>query len=217
MFKVLAVAAAFAAAGIVHAQAPAATPAPAAAPAPAPAPAAVSAAKKELVARVLQLQQPGVEAMARQLVEQPAMQLMQQAGQALQRVPAERREAVGRDIEADVRKYVEETTPIVRDRAVKLAPITIGPLLEERFSEDELKQVIALLESPVNRKFQQLGADMQRAIGEKLVTETRSEVEPKVRALDQQVATRLGITAPAAAAPGAKPAPAKPAAPAKKP
>lgn len=213
MFKVLAVAAALAVAGLAQAQAPAV--APAVAPAATPAPA--SAAKKELVARILQLQQPGVEAMARQLVEQPAMQLMQQAGQALQRVPAERREAVGRDIEADVRKYVEDTTPIVRDRALKLAPVTIGPLLEERFTEDELKQVIALLESPVNRKFQQMGADMQRAIGEKLVAETRTEVEPKVRALDQQVATRLGITAPAAAGPAAKPAPAKPAAPAKKP
>ena len=38
--------------------------------------------KKELVAKVLQLQQPGIEAMARQMAEQPAMQLMQQyAGQ----------------------------------------------------------------------------------------------------------------------------------------
>lgn len=172
----------------------------------------VSAAKKELVARVLKLQQPGIEAMARQLVEQPARQLLQGAGQGLQRMPAERREAVARDIEADVRKYVDEATPIVRDRAVALAPSTIGPLLEERFTEDELKQVVAMLESPVNRKFQSMGIEMQKAIGEKLIAETRGEVEAKVRALDQTVARRLGITAPSGAASGAKPA-----APAKKP
>jgi len=171
-----------------------------------------SAAKKELVARVLQLQQPGIEAMARQLAEQPARQLLQGAGQGLQRLPAERREAVARDIEADVRKYIEEATPIVRDRAVALAPSTIGPLLEERFTEDELKQVIAMLESPVNRKFQQLGPDMQKAIAEKLIADTRGEVETKVRALDQTVARRLGITPPNGAASGTKPA-----APAKKP
>ena len=150
--------------------------------------------KKELVARVLQLQQPGIEAMARGLAEQPAMQLMQQAGQALQRVPAERREALGKDIEADLRKYAEDTVPIVRDRAVKLAPSTIGPLLEERFTEEELRQVVAMLESPVIRKFQGMAGDMQRALTEKVVAETKTEVEPKVRAMQQSVAKRLGLT-----------------------
>jgi uncharacterized protein len=199
MFKMLVLSVALVAAGVAHAQ----TAAPAAAPSP---------AKKELVAKLLKLQQPGIENMARQLVEQPARQMLQQAGPALQRLPAERREAVARDIEADVRKYFEESAPIVASRAVNLAPSTIGVLLEERMSEDELREVISILESPANRKFQGMAGDMQRAIGEKLVAETRGEIEGKVRALDQTVAKRLGITPPAAAASGARPA-----APAKKP
>ena len=133
------------------------------------------------------------------------MQLMQQAGQALQRVPAERREALGKDIEADLRKYAEDTVPIVRDRAVKLAPSTIGPLLEERFTEEELRQVVAMLESPVIRKFQGMAGDMQRALTEKVVAETKTEIEPKVRAMQQSVAKRLGVTA-APAVGGAAPA-----------
>ena len=179
MLKLVVLAAALAATSVAHAQ--------------------TSAAKKELVAKVLKLQQPGIEAMARGMAEQPAMQMMQQAGAALQRLPAERRDAVARDIEADMRKYAEETVPLVRERAVKLAPSTIGPLLEERFTEEELKQVIAILESPVNRKFQGMAPDMQRAIGEKLIAEARPLVEPKLRALDQSVGKRLGMTPPAAA------------------
>jgi uncharacterized protein len=194
MWKPLTLAAALAVAGLAQAQNAA----------PAAPAASSSAAKKELVAKLLKLQQPGVEAMARQLAEQPARQLLQQADAALQRIPAERREALARDIEADARKYIDEATPIVRDRAVRLAPITIGPILEERFTEDELKQIIAILESPVNRRFQQAGPDMQKAIGERLVAESRAEVEVKVRALDQSVSKRLGITAPAGAASGAK-------------
>ena len=159
--------------------------------------------KKELVARVLLLQQPGIEAMARGLAEQPAMQIMQQAGQALQRLPAERREALARDIEADLRKYAEEAVPIVSARAVKLAPGTIGPLLEERLSEDELRQVIAMLESPVIRKFQGMAGDMQKALTEKLVAETKPDIEPKVRAMQQVVAKRLGLPAQPASAPAA--------------
>ena len=203
MLKAVSVSVVMLAAACAFAQAPA-TPAPVPAPAVPSAPSApTSQAKKDLVARVLQLQQGGIEQMARTLAEQPAMQLMQQAGQALQRLPTERRDAVARDIEADVRKYVEEATPIVRDRALKLAPTTIGVLLEDRFSEDELRQIVALLESPVNRKFQTLAPEMQRSIGEKLVAETRGDVEPKVRSLEQQVNRRLG--GPAAPATGAAP------------
>jgi uncharacterized protein len=182
------------------------------------APAVSSAAKKELVAKVLVLQQGGIEAMSRGLTEQPAMQIMGQANQVLQRLPAERREAVARDIEADLKKYVEETTPIVRDKAIKLAPSTIGAILDERFTEDELRQIVALLESPVNRKFQGMTGDMQRAITEKVVTEARPEVDPKLQALQLSVAKRLGMTpqpANGASASEGKPA-SKPAAPTKK-
>ncbi len=164
-----------------------------------PAQTAATSSKKELTARLLQLVQPAVEGMAQQLVRQPAVQIQQGAGAALQRVPAERREAMARDIEADLRKYVDETGPIVRERALKLAPSTIGPLLESRFTEDELRQIIALLESPVNRKFQQFFPEMQRALADKLVADVRTEVEAKARALDQSVAKRLGLTLPAAA------------------
>jgi hypothetical protein len=159
------------------------------------------ASKKELVARVLQLQQPGIEAMGRSMAEQPALQLMQQANQALQRLPADRRDALARDIDADLRKYADEAVPIVRDRAVKVAPTTIGALLEERFTEDELRQVIALLESPVNRKFQGMAGDMQKVLTDKVVAETRAEIEPKVRALNATVAKRLGVTGDGAATP----------------
>jgi hypothetical protein len=197
MFKATLLAAALAVAGVATVQAQ--TP-------PSP-------AKKELIAKVLKLQQPDIENAARALTEQPAMQLWQQAGQALQRMPAERRDALVQDIQADLRKYVEETAPIVRDRAIKLAPTTIGTILDERLSEDELRQIVALLESPTMNKYKGLFPDMQRALSEKLVGETRGEVEPRLRAVQQTVAQRLGV-APAASAP--KAAAAKASAPTKK-
>jgi uncharacterized protein len=190
------------AAGLVHAQTVAPAPAPAPAPAASPAPPS-STAKKELAARVLALMKPAVETLGLQLAQQPALQIQQRAGMALQGVAAERREVLGREIEADLRKYFEETGPLVRDRAVKLAPTTIGPMLEDRFSEDELRQIIAMLESPLNRRFQQTFPEMQRALAEKLVADMRSDIETRARALEQTVGKRL---APAAPAPAAAPA-----------
>ena len=174
-------------------------------------------AKKELVAKILNLQQPAIENMARVLAEQPAGQMMQQASIVLQtRIAPDKREAVGKEIQADLKKYVDEAVPLVRERALKLAPSTIGVLLEEKFTEEELKQLVAIIESPVNRKFQQLGGDMQKVLAEKLVGETRSLIEPKVRALDQTIGKRLGIQ-PQPAAGAAAPAADKPAAKAKPP
>lgn len=162
-----------------------------------------SPAKKELVAKVLQLQQGGVELTARALAEQPARLMMQQAAGALQRVPAERREALARDIETDVRKYVDDATAVVKKRAIEVAPSTIGALLEERFTEDELRQVVALLESPVNRKFQSMAPEMQKVLAEKVVADTRAEVEPMMRYLELQVTRKLAPTGAAGAASGA--------------
>ena len=155
-----------------------------------------SPAKKDLVARILKLQQPGIETMARGLVEQPAAELMGNAANALpSRVAKDKQDAVAKDIQADIQKYLDDTVPLVQGRAVKLAPTTIGTLLEEKFSEDELKQIVSIVESPVYVKFQQMGTDMQKVLVEKLVADTRPTVEPKVRALEQSVGKRLGVSA----------------------
>lgn len=155
---------------------------------------AASNGKKELIARIIKLQQPGIEAMARGLAERPAVEMMDSAGVALNsRVAADKRDAVARDIQADVKKYLDESVPLVQARAVRLAPTTIGAVMEEKFTEDELRQVVAIIESPAYSKFQQLGVDMQKALTEKLVAEMRPTIDPKVQALEQSLAKRLGL------------------------
>ena len=171
-----------------------------------------SPSKKDLVARILKLQQPGIETMARGLVEQPAVELLGNAANVLpNRIAKEKQDAVAKEIQADVQKYLEEAVPVVQARAIKLAPATIGALLEEKFTEEELKQIVSIIESPVYGKFQRMGEDMQKALVDKLVTDTRPTVEPKLRTLEQTVAKRLGVTTPAASGAGPARSPAKPA------
>jgi len=164
---------------------------------------ASSPAKKELIAKLLVVQQPGIENLSRAVLQGPVGALMQTAGGALQQLPAEKREATAKAIEADVKKFVEENSPMLRDRAIKLAPSTLGTLLDERFSEDELKQLLAWLESPVNKKFSQMGGEMQKALSEKLMADTGSTLDARFKALQQSVAKHLGVTAKPASAPAA--------------
>jgi uncharacterized protein len=58
-----------------------------------------------------------------------------------------------------------------------------------------------------------MGQDFNRSLGETVMAETRATIEPKLRALDQTVATRLGLTSPPPAAPAAPVAPAAPTTP----
>jgi uncharacterized protein len=163
--------------------------------------------KKELVQKLLLLQQPGLESMVRELASRPAMQLMQAANNVIQtQVAPEKREAVGKSVEADLKKYVDEATPVIRERATKLVPQTYGASLEEKFSEDELKQLIAWFESPVNLKFQQLGPEMQNGFMQKLVAETAPVLDPKLRAIQQKLRASLGLP-PAVAASAPQPTP----------
>ena len=163
-----------------------------------------SPARKELVQRVLKLQQTGIESVGTGLANQTAGQFMQMAAQGLARVPEAKRQAVGTELQAAVRKFQDEATPILRANAVKWAPSTFGTSLEEKLSEDELKVLIAWLESPVSAKYQQVSAEALQALNQKMIADTRPQIEPKLKALEQTVAAKL--KAAIATAPASPPA-----------
>ncbi|GCL62654.1 hypothetical protein [Pseudaquabacterium pictum] len=182
---------------------------------------AVSPAKKELVQKVLTLQQAGIEGIGNALANQTANQVLQVAGQAVARVPAEKREALAAELQAEVKKFFDDIAPVLRASAVKTAPTTIGTALEEKFSEDELKVLVTWLESPVSKKYQQMSGELQQSLGQKLVADTRPQIEPKLKALEGVLGSKLqaaagesGGAAPGAAA--ARPAGPRASGPAKK-
>lgn len=167
--------------------------------------------KAAMVKQFIDLQRPGIEALARGLVEQSSAPIAQAGSQYLQtQVPAEKREAAAKAADAELKKYFDEAYPIVRDRAVALAPDALGPILRDNFSDEELRQLLAWISSPLSKKYQELNPKMQTALTEKLVAETRASVEPKMRALDANVAKALGAPTGNGAAAPAKPAPKAP-------
>lgn len=172
---------------------------------------AAAQSKKELAAKLLQLQQTGVENVGRAVAGQVAQRVLQLAGQGMQRVPADKREAIGKEIQADIKKFYDDVEPILRKRAIELAPTVVGTAYEERFSEDELKQIIGWLESPVSKRFAQLDAELGNSMVTKLVADSRPTMEPRLAALEQSIAKKLGLKpGSAASAPAAPAAPKKP-------
>jgi hypothetical protein len=184
---------------------------------------AAHADKKEQVQKILSLQQAGLDDLAKSVAEQPARQMAGGVRQVMaQAVPEDKREATAKQVDAEIKKYVESATPIVRSAATKLTQTVIAPMLEEKFTEDELKQLVVMLDSPVLKKYQSSMPEFTQTLLEKLMTEARPQVTPKIQQLETNVRKILdtatggklsgGGQAPATASePTTKPA-AKPAA-----
>jgi len=179
---------------------------------------AIAPAKLALINKLIQIQQPGIETIAKGIVQQMLSGVAQAANQALSQQPAEKREALAKSIKAEMDKFADEAVATLKDRGQKVAAPTWTPVIDERFSEDELKSIIAWLESPVSKKYQQSAIEMGNALPPKMFNDTKSVLEPKYRALEASVAKQLGIqqrpAAPASAPASTTPAPAK--APSKK-
>lgn len=151
---------------------------------------AISPAKQELIQNLVNLM--SVDNMGITMLQDPVANALGQARVTLQsRVPAERHEAALRDIAADAKKFMDEAAPIVRTSAQKHIPSTVVPLLAEKFTEDELRQIIAMMESPVKRKFEAMIPDLKKALGEKIAADTGSTINPKLHDLTQRIGTRL--------------------------
>jgi hypothetical protein len=184
----LAVAAALSVAGAAPAQTKAA--APAAAPASLPAP---DAEKQKAIDRILANVHP--ENGVIQALQRPAIEAMQKSMIAMQtqHVPKERMDKAMKEIAADVQHYVEISTPVVTASARKLTNQTVGPILAQNFSADELRQLAAIFESPVKAKFDKLIPQLEVAVGDKVTVDVGPAINKNIQALTESVGTKLRI------------------------
>jgi hypothetical protein len=144
--------------------------------------------KKELVQKLIAIQQPSLEATARGLAEAPARQLVSAAQPILvQAVPAEKRDATAKLVDAEIKKYLDAAGPIVRASTNKLSQSTITKAIEDKFTEDELKQLVVILESPVLKKYQTALPDLSKSLVEQVVADARPQVDPKLQATQEAI------------------------------
>jgi hypothetical protein len=117
------------------------------------------------------------------------------------------------ELDAELQKYSDEVSKIIRSKLQKVSTDTLVPVYLERFTLDELKQIAGFLEAPAIRKYQSIAPELGSIFANKLVEASRAEVIARAKQFDD-AATRIVGPVPAAA-PAA--APAKPAAPTAKP
>ncbi|HMS06001.1 MAG TPA: hypothetical protein PKD73_09440 [Burkholderiaceae bacterium] len=156
--------------------------------------AALAETKRELAVKLVTLQQADYESLGREIAANTAQRLLQAVLPAVDGLPADKREAAARDVQAEIKKFFDGVEPMLKTAAAKSSQAVVPPLLEEKFSEDELKQIIAWVDSPLSRKYRQFTVELPDKVMEKTVADTKAQMDPKFKALDQTLMKRLGIT-----------------------
>jgi len=152
--------------------------------------ATVSPEKQKLINHILELWH--VENVGLIMLQKPVEESLRQSRSLLQgRVSSELQEATMKEINQDTIAFVKETAPIVLDSAKKLIPSIVSPMLAEKFSEEELRQIIAILESPVKSKFEKVAPEIEAALGKKIATENGAKINPKMGELTEKIGMRM--------------------------
>jgi len=108
-----------------------------------------------------------------------------------QRLPADKVAPVMADITATASKTMNEVVPIVHDAGVKLAPSVVGKVLRDNFNDEEMRQLVALLNSPVRKKYEALLPKIQDAIGQAVTEQTQAQVNPKLQEMGKAISARI--------------------------
>ena len=131
---------------------------------------------------ILQLQQPEIESVARSIVERPAAQMMQEAGLAMQRqVPPDKREAMGKAIEAEVKKYVDESVSAGARAGAQARAVDARRGARGEVQRGRAEAAARLARVAGEQEIPAAGPEMRNTFVQKVLAESIAAVDPKVR------------------------------------
>lgn len=144
--------------------------------------------KQDLIKQLPSLQASELNALAAEMAQGPVRQIGAQAQQLLmQIVPPEKRETTAKSISDELKKFIDTSTPTIQTSANKVAPQVVSPIIDSKFSEAELRDLVNMLNSPVFKRYQGLLPEMSQAAIAKINEDVTPALMPKAQALNDTV------------------------------
>ena len=161
--------------------------------------------KRALAVKLAQMQQKADgDAMVEQLTATAVQPLLAGWSQRLdETVPPARQKEVRDKLDVELKKYADSTHKVVEAQTAKAAEAALVPIFMEKLTEDELKQIVAYMESPVSAKFQALGPDATNAWAKRIIDATKPQVESGAKTFEA-AANRIVSSSGGSAAPAKK-------------
>lgn len=163
--------------------------------------------KLEWATKAVALQQgPELERLVGQLADSATQDILQNWGPRLQSdVPPAKIEQAKEGLNTELKKYFDDVSRTINGKVGKVSNTALIPAYMDRFSLDELKQLVAFFESPAVKKYQLAAPELGNLFVKQLIEETRVDVTARTRQFDD-AATKIIGTAPAPRTPAAGPA-----------
>lgn len=152
--------------------------------------------KKELATRIVNLQKgQDMNALIVQLAGSANKVVVDTWLPRLETLPAGRQKAVADQLDAELKKFNDDNVRLIRSRNERISQEVLVPAYSERFTTEELKQLLAFLESPVIKKYYAASPQFANLLAQKLVDATRADVETRIKAFDARAARIVGTPA----------------------
>jgi hypothetical protein len=156
-------------------------------PAAAEVPAPVSEAKRTLAAKMVAFQRgPDMERMAYQLTSEAMQPLIERWGPRLEAMPTAKQDKAREQLNVELQTLGNSIRKLTEDQMAKSADTVLLNAYLDRFSEDELKQVVAVFELPAYKKYQGIGPEL----GSVWVKDVAEKIRPLVFAKDKDFDTK---------------------------
>lgn len=163
--------------------------------------------KIELATKVVALQQgPELDRLVQQLSGGATQELIASWGPKLEAsVPKAKQQKASEDLNVELKKYSEDANKLIGKQVSKVSADTLVPAYAEKFTLEELKQLVAFFESPAIKKYQNTAPELGNIFVQKLIEASRTDVMARAKQFDDAAVKIVG-SSPAPAAPGKAPA-----------
>jgi hypothetical protein len=169
--------------------------------------------KAALAERIIKAQMgPEFEGLLQALANSTSGVLVKNIGPRLEGVPEDKREAARKELNDALNAHIKDVDALLKSRAPAVLSKTLTPMYTERFSTEELKQLVAFFESDVLKKYQQAAPEMRQKLVQGIQQDAEKPVADKIDAFGKKADA---ILAKYGAKPGDAKAANKPAAAAK--
>jgi hypothetical protein len=167
--------------------------------------------KLEWATKVVALQQgPELERLVNQLADSASQDVLQAWAPKLQaNVSKEKMQQARESLNTELKKYFDDVYKTINSKTTKVSTDALIPVYMQKFSLEELKQLVAFFESPAVKKYQAAAPELGNAFVQQLIEATRADVTARGKQFDD-AATKIIGSVPAATRPEkSKPAPKK--------
>lgn len=163
--------------------------------------------KRQLATRAIAAQDgPEMNAMLAQIAGSATRQLASSWNERIASLPAAKQQSAAAAIDAELQKFNDDALKLITAQASKVRSDALLSAYTERFTEEELKQLVDLMEAPVFKKYQTVASQLGNVYVKAIVDGTRDGVIERSKQFDVTASSIVGVATPAQ---GTPPAPAK--------